>query len=109
MIHRKYPKRIKGQLQTSKVRCVRLDAQGQAAFDKISAALMKGYKIEDKPSLGLIMQSVLIQFTQSMTTKDLKSLHAEILAHGCVPPKKHLHEVAEALAVAKTQTLEKGN
>src|SRR6185295_11867149 len=102
-MHRKYPKRIPGKSQVSKVRCVRLDANGQAAFDKISAALMKGYHVTDKPSLGLLMQSVLIQFTQSMTTKDLEALYAEIMTHGCVPPKQHLHQVAEALAVAESQ------
>lgn len=78
-----------------------LNQAGLVAFDQITRAMVKGYKVSDKPSLSLIVQSVLINAAKNMTSDQLKQLKEEIRRHGCKPRGADLKQIAEALAQAK--------
>lgn len=73
------------------------------AFDQITSAVIKGYKVTNIPSLSLLLQATLIRFAREMNSDQVIALRAEIKAHGCKPPKADLKAIAKALAVAKQQ------
>lgn len=85
----------KQRIAKTKTILAHLNHSGALAFDQITSAMLKGYKVTDKPSLSLIVQSVLIRFAKEMSSDQLKALRAEIKRHGCTPRKDDLKEIAK--------------
>ena len=98
-------KRLYQKQRISKTKTVltHLNHSGALAFDQITGAVLKGYKVTNKPSLSLMVQAVLIRFAKDMTSAQLSELRAEIQRHGCKPPKAELNKIAQALSIQKEQ------
>jgi hypothetical protein len=84
MLHRSYPARRAGQKQTSPVTSIRFGPSAKDGLAVIQNLLAKRWRLEDKPSLSLLLEGVIVSWAAEMKNdpQAITDLINEIEARG---------------------------